>query len=104
VQDAPAIGQANYALSIKALRIDPRDLGRHIWAQAQCPPGQLVSEFERAQIKVAAASDRKRIQMLDQWRLNQLITVGSSQIEQMSAQLFDLARFGRQHIGEGFGQ
>ena len=99
VQHRTAITQPGHAFAIEQVGVDARHLRRAVGPQPEHAPGQLIDQFERLQIERLAGTGQQGLQMLEQRRHDQLVTVATGRVEQVSPELFDMARLGRQDIG-----
>ena len=104
MQHAAGVAQAGDGGTVEQVGVDARHLRRHVGAQAEHAARQLVDQFERAQVGILASASHQRFQILEQRRHDQFISVQTEIIQHEAAQLFDLARFRRQNIGNIFGQ
>jgi len=68
MQHRPAVTQSRDTLPIEQVRIDARDLRCHISPKAHRAPGQLVDQFEGAQIEVMAGAGQQRLHVLEHRR------------------------------------
>jgi len=99
VQHGAAVTQPGHAGAVEQVRVDACHLGGAVGPQAHHAPGELVDELEGLQVQGLAGTAEQRLQMLQQGGHDQLVTVAARHVQQVTAQFFDVARLGRQHIG-----
>ena len=104
MRDVARIAKTRHALAIQQVRVDARDLRRDVRAQTERAPGQLIDELEGAQIQIVTAAGQQRLDVLEQRRHDHLVAVRAETVQQMAPQLFDLAGFRRQHVGNILGK
>ena len=104
MQHAAGVAQAGDGGTVEQMGVDARHLRRHVGTQAEHAARQLVDQFKGAQVGILASAGHQRFQILEQRRHHQFISVQTEIIQHEAAQLFDLARFRRQNIGNIFGQ
>ncbi len=104
MQHRAGVAQARHAGPVQQVGVDAGNLRRNIGAQADRAAGQLIDQLEGLQIQIVAGAGQQRLDVLQHRRHHQLIAVGAEQVEHAAAQLLDLARLGRQHVGNGFRQ
>ena len=98
------IAKTRHALAIQQVRVYARDLRRNVGAQTERAPGHLIDELERAQVQIVPAAGEQRLDVLEQRRHHHLVAVRAETVQQMAPQLFDLAGFRRQHVGDILGK
>ncbi len=86
------------------MRVDTRHLRRHVGAQAERAARQLVDQLEGAQVQILAPARQQRLEVFEQRRHDHLVAVDAKAVQQMAPQLFDLAGFRRQHVGNILGK
>ena len=99
VQHRPAVAQAGDAAAVEEVGVDARDLGRAVGAQAEGAAAQLVDELEGLQIEGVAGAGKKRFDVLEHRRDDQLEAEALRGVEQAASQRFDLAGPCGQDIG-----
>jgi hypothetical protein len=104
VQHAAAIAQAGDGVAVEQVGVDAGDLGGHVGAQAHQAAAHRVDQLEGARIRVLPCPGQQRIDVFEHGRHHHLVAVGTEGVEHQAAQLFDLARFGRQDVGDILGQ
>ncbi|MCY1536780.1 hypothetical protein D9M68_722500 [compost metagenome] len=104
MQHVAAIAQAGDARAVQQVRVDARDLRSHVSAHAQRAAGQLVDQFARTQIQIAAGTGQQRIDVFDQGRRDQFEAVRAVQIEKFAAQFLDAPGLCRKYVGKALGQ
>ncbi len=104
VQHAAGVAQPRSARPVEDVRVDAGDLRRRIRAQPQHAAARLVDQLEGAQVEVAAGAGQQRIDVLDQRRNHQLVTVARIEVEQSPPELLDAARFAGKDVRNVFGE
>ena len=104
VQHAAGIAQAGDGVAVQQVGVDAGDLRRHVGAQAEQAAAHRIDEFKSAEIGVLSGAGQQRIDVFEQRRHHEFVAVGTEGVEHQAAQLFDLARFGRQDVGDILGQ
>lgn len=99
VHHRAAVAEPRHAAAVEQVRVDARDLRRGVGAQAHAAPGQLVDQLEGLQVERLSGAGKKGFQVLQQRRHHQLVAIATGGIEQLASKFFDVARLGRQHIG-----
>ena len=99
VQHRAAIAKTGHAAAIEQVRINAGDLGRGVGAQAQGAARQLIDQLEGLQVQRFAGAGQQRLQVLQQRRHDQLVTVAAGGVQEQAAQFFDVTRLGGQDIG-----
>ena len=59
MQDAACVAQSRHRITIQQMRIDPRDLGRHVGPQANGSARQLVDQLEGTQVEILSRSGQQ---------------------------------------------
>ena len=104
VQHAAGIAKPRHALAVEQVSVDARHLRRGVGSQPERTPRQLIDELERAQVQVAPTTGQQRLEILEHRRHHHLVAVRTKTIEQRTSKFFNLACFGRQHVGDIFGK
>ena len=104
MQHRAAIAQPRNAGPVQKVGIDTSDLGCAVRSQPQHATRQLVHQLERLEIKCLAGAGQQGLQMLQHGRHYELVAVASRHVQQISTDFFDVARLGRQYIGNVIGQ
>ena len=99
VDHRTAVAQPRYACAIEQVGIDARDLWRGVGAQTHAASRQLVDQLEGLQVERFAGTGQEGFEMLEQRRHHQLVAIATGGVEQLASKFFDVARLGRQHIG-----
>ena len=86
------------------MSVDTGNLRGNVRTQAHGAPGKLIDELERAQIEVMAGAGQQRLDVLEHRRHHEFVAVGTETVQHQPAQIFNLARLGRQHVGDIFGE
>ena len=86
------------------MRVDPRDLRRNVGAQAHHASRELVHQREGLQVEIVAGAGEQRLDVFQQRRHDQLVTVGAEQIEEVAPQPLDARGFERENVLDVFGQ
>jgi hypothetical protein len=82
--------------------IDARNLCRHVSTNTHRPAGQLINQLKRPQVHVLPSPGQQGLKVFKHGRHHQLIAIKLELIEYRSPQLFYLARFRRQDVGNIF--
>ena len=104
MQHAAGIAEPRHALAVEDVGVDPRHLRRRIRPQSEHPAARLVGELEHPQVEVAAGSRQERVEVLDQRRNDQFVTVAAIEVEQRAPQFLHAPGLERQHVGDVFGK
>ena len=104
MQHAAAVAKARHALAVQKMRVDARDLGRDVRAQAHHLSGKLVDHLEGAQLQVVPGAGEQRLDVFEHRRYHQLELVGEEQVQYLAAQLLDARRFRRQDVLDVLGK
>ena len=99
MQHRTAVTQARDTKTIEQMGVDSCDLRSNVGAYAQRAPGQLVYQFESLQVKRFTGTTQQGVEVLQQRRNHQFITITSGGIHQFPPEFFDMACLGGQHIG-----
>jgi hypothetical protein len=100
VQHGAAVAKAGDPPAIEQVGVDARDLRGGVGADAEHAAGQLVDQLEGLQPQRLARPGEQRLQVFQQRRHHQLVTVATRRVQQFAAQFFDVPGLGRQHIGD----
>src|SRR5471032_1535011 len=90
MQHIARVTKTRHTLPIQQMRVDTRDLRRNVGTQAERAAGQLIDEFERAQVQVAATAGKQRLEILEHGRHDEFVAVRTKTVEQPTAQFFIL--------------
>jgi hypothetical protein len=104
MQHGAGVAQAGHGSAVQQVGVDARHLRRHVGAQAQHAAGDLVHQFECAQVGIRAGARQQGLDVLQHRRHHELVAVQPEVIQHQAAQLLDLACFGRQDVGNIFRQ
>ena len=91
-------------LPSEAVRVDARDLGRGVRAQAKHAPGQGIHHLEGLQVEVAPGAGQQRIEVFDERGRYQAIAMRPEMVEQRAAQSLHPRGLGGQHVLDCFRQ
>ena len=91
-------------VATEAVRIDTRDLWRHVGAQAEHAAAGLVRHLEGEQVEVLADADEQRIGVFEHRRDHQLVAPACRAVEESAPQRLDMCRCRGQELVDTVGQ
>ncbi len=108
VQQVAAVAKARDPVAARIVgeqvRVDARDLRRHVRAHAHLAARQLVDEDESLALERVRGAGQQRIHVFDDRRHDQLVAPAAKNVENVVAQGFDRLRVGRQGFLHPVGQ
>ena len=104
MQHTARIAQARDRGAVEQMGVDAGDLSGHVGAQTHGAARELIHQLEHAQIHVLIRERHQGIHVFEHGWHHQFVAITPEMVEQPTAQLLYLARFGRQDIGDVLGK
>ena len=98
VQHGADVAKPHRLLSAERLRVDARDLRRHVGAHPHHPAGQLIRQLEGGEIEVVPGADEQGVEILDEGRDDELVAPAGKEVDEPAAQTLEAPRLGRQDL------
>ena len=77
---------------------------RDVWAHTQEFSRERIDELERVVFKIATGAGEQRVQVLNEWRIHELVAMFGKRIDERTTRVLHACRSRRQHIFNKVGE